>query len=165
MDTTSAPQRAGYSEYGVVGLLAGLGTLVLLETPSIREPLVSHGTLSPRVMPYFVGALLLVVAALLAVDIFRGGHGEQEEGEDVDLSHGTDWKILLALAVLVAGCGQLVPLIGFPIAGAALFFGVARLLGSRRLVLDLVVAAVLSVTAYLLFTEFLGIALPLFGGA
>jgi len=157
-------QRAGYSEYGVVGLLAAIGALVLVETPKIREPLVSHGTLSPRVMPYFVGGMLLVVAALLAFDILKGGRGEPEAGEDVDLSHGTDWKILFALAVLIAGCGQLIPIIGFPISGALLFFGVARLLGSRKLVLDVVVAVVLSVLAFLLFTQFLGVPLPTFGG-
>jgi len=160
----ASSRRAGYSEYGVVGLLAGLGVLVLIETGTIRESLAAHGTLSPRVAPYFVGAMLVVVAALLAFDIVRGGHGEQEAGEDVDLSHGTDWKTLLALAVLVAATGQLIPLLGFPAAGAILIFGVSRLLGSRRLVLDLVVSVTLSTVAFVLFTEVLGIYLPLMGG-
>ena len=39
----------------------------------------------------------------------RGGRGEQESGEDVDLSHGTEWRTLLGLAALVAGSGQLIP--------------------------------------------------------
>ena len=160
----ASSRRAGYSEYGVVGLLAGLGVLVLITTGDIREGLAGHSTLSPRVAPYFVGTALLVVSGLLAFDIVRGGRGEQEHGEDVDLSHGTDWKTLLALAALVAATGQLIPLIGFPIAGALLFFGVTRLLGSRRLVLDLVVSVSLSLAAFLLFTEVLGLYLPALGG-
>ena len=159
-----ASKRVGYSEFGVVGLLAGLGVLVLIETHTIRESLASHNTLGPRVAPYFVGTMLLVVAVFLALDIARGGRGEQESGEDVDLSHGTDWITLSALAALVAATGQLIPLIGFPIAGAVLILGVVRLLGSRRLVLDLVVSVALAGSAYLLFTEVLGIYLPLFGG-
>lgn len=153
-------KRAGRSEYGVVGLLAGLGVLVLIQTQSINESLASARTLGPRVAPYFVAGLLLVTAALLLVDLLRGGHGYQEEGEDVDLSHGTDWKILLALAAFIAGAGQLIPLIGMPIAGSLLFFGVIRLLGGHKLWLDLLVSIVVPLAGFLLFTEGLGLYLP-----
>jgi len=163
-ESPGRPPRAGLSEFGVVGLLAGLGVLVLVETQKISEALTAGRTLGPRVAPYFVGGLLLVVAALLAIDILRGGRGEQESGEDVDLSHGTDWKTLLALAVVVVAAGQLIPLIGFPTAGALMFFLVSRLLGSRRLVLDMVVSVAISVLAFLLFTQALGIYLPTWGG-
>jgi putative tricarboxylic transport membrane protein len=157
---TPARQRAGLSEFGVVGLLAGLGVLVIIETGSISESLAGGRTLGPRTVPYVVGGMLLVVAALLALDIVRGGRGEQEAGEDIDLSHGTDWLTLSGLVVLVAGVGQLIPLIGFPAAGVILFFGVVRLLGSRRLWVDLVVSVVVPVLAMLLFTQVLGIYLP-----
>jgi putative tricarboxylic transport membrane protein len=153
-------KRAGRSEYGVVGLLAGLGVLVLIQTQSITESLASARTLGPRVAPYFVAGLLLATAALLLVDLLRGGHGYQEEGEDVDLSHGTDWKILLALAAVIAGCGQLIPLIGMPIAGSLLFFGVIRLLGGHKLWLDILVSIVVPLLGFLLFTEGLGLSLP-----
>ena len=162
--TPTTSRRAGLSEFGVVGLLAGVGVLVLVETRSISTSLAAGNTLGPRTVPYVVGGMLLVVAVLLAVDIARGGRGEQETGEDVDLSHGTDWRVMLGLAGLVAGAGQLVPLVGFPAAGALLFFGASRLLGSRRLWLDLTVSIVLPVLAFLLFTEVLGIYLPLMGG-
>lgn len=154
-------RRAGLSEFGVVGLLAGLGVLVLVETRQISDSIGTVRTLSPRVAPYFVAGFLLVVAALLALDIARGGRGEQEAGEDVDLSQGTDWRTLLGLAALVAGVGQLIPLIGFPAAGALLFFGTTRLLGSRRLVVDLAVSIVVPLVAFLVFTEALGIYLPI----
>jgi putative tricarboxylic transport membrane protein len=158
-----ASRRAGLSEFGVVGLLAGLGVLVLAETQQISDGIGTVRTLSPRVVPWFVAIFLLVVAALLALDIARGGRGEAEAGEDVDLSHGTEWRTLLGLAALVAASGQLIPLIGFPAAGALLFFGTTRLLGSRRLAVDLAVSIVVPLVAFLLFTEALGIYLPLAG--
>jgi putative tricarboxylic transport membrane protein len=163
--TTTGParQRAGLSEFGVVGLLAGLGVLVVVEAGTIHESLASARTLGPRTVPYVVGGMLLVVAALLAVDIVRGGRGEQEAGEDIDLSHGTDWLTLGALVVLIVGVGQLIPVIGFPVSGALLFFGVVRLLGGRKLWVDLLVSAVVPLLAFLLFTEVLGIYLPLGG--
>lgn len=153
-------KRAGRSEYGVVGLLAGLGLLVLWQIQSISESMASARTLGPRVAPYFVAALLLITAVLLLVDLFRGGHGYQEEGEDVDLSHGTDWKILLALAALIIGTGQLIPFLGIPIAGPLLFFGVVRLLGGHKLWLDALVSVIVPVLAYVLFTEGLGLYIP-----
>jgi putative tricarboxylic transport membrane protein len=153
-------KRAGRSEYGVVGLLAGLGILVLVQTQTIKASLASSGTLGPRVAPYFVAGLLLVTAVLLLVDLLRGGHCYQEEGEDVDLSHGTDWKVLVALAAVIAGAGQLIPLIGMPIAGSLLFFGVVRLLGGHKLWLDIVVSLVVPFAAFMLFTEGLGLSLP-----
>lgn len=155
--------RADRSEYGVVGLLAGLGALVLWETRSISESLASDKTLGPRVVPYFVGGLLLVVAVLLLVDLLRGGHGEPDSGEDVDLSHGTDWKTLLLLAAALAATGQLIPYLGFPLAGALMFFLVTRLLGGYRLWLDVVVSVAVSLAAHLLFTQVLGLSLPWFG--
>jgi putative tricarboxylic transport membrane protein len=158
--TGPASQRAGLSEFGVVGLLAGLGALVIVEAGTIHESLASARTLGPKVVPYFVGGMLLVVAVLLAVDILRGGRGEQEAGEDIDLSHGTDWLTLGALVVLIAGVGQLIPVVGFPASGALLFFGVVRLLGGRRLWVDLLVSIVVPLLAFLLFTEVLGIYLP-----
>lgn len=157
-------QRVGYSEFGVVGLLAVIGALVLIETQSIHESKVASATLGPRVVPYAVGILMLVITVLLAIDIARGGRGEAEAGEDIDLSHGTDWKTLFALAVVVAATGYLIPLIGFPIAGAALVFIVSRLLGSKKLLLDAAVSVGLATAAFLVFTGPLGIYLPLWGG-
>ena len=153
-------QQAGLSEFGVAGLLAVLGGIVLFEASRISESLTQSNPLGPRTIPIAVGILLLMTAGLLALDIARGGHGEAEEAEDVDLSHGTDWLTLLALVALFAATGQLIPLIGFPLSGILLFFGVARLLGSRRLWLDIVVSVTVPLAAFLLFTQGLGVYLP-----
>lgn len=160
LDDTSVSKRAGLSEFGVAGLLAVLGVFVLYEAAQISKSLTQSNPLGPRTIPIAVGILLLVTAALLAVDIARGGRGEAEDAEDVDLSQGADWVTLLALVALFAATGQLISVIGFPASGVLLFFGVARLLGSRRLWLDVLVSVAVPVLAFLVFTRALGVYLP-----
>lgn len=153
-------QRAGLSEFGVAGLLAVLGVVVIYEASQVSTALARVGSLGPKTVPYIVGGLLLVVAVVLAVDIARGGRGAEEEGEDVDLSSGTDWRTLLTLIAIFAAAGQLIPIIGFPASGVLLFFGVSRVLGSRRLWLDVVVSLAVPLLAFFLFTQALGVYLP-----
>lgn len=162
-DTAPRPtpgRAAGLSEFGVAALMAVFGIVVLVEASQISRAAARVGTIGPKDMPYLVGGLLLVTSALLAVDIARGGRGAKEEGEDVDPSMGTDWVTLFSLVVLFAAVGELIPVIGFPASGMLLFFGVARLLGSRRLWLDIVVSVALPLVAFLLFTRGLGVYLP-----
>lgn len=61
-----------------------------------------------------VGAGLLVVAVLLAVDVLRGGRGESEGGEDVDLSEPSDWRTVLLLAGVFLAFAVLIGPVGFP---------------------------------------------------
>ncbi len=46
----------------------------------------------PATVPLVVGGLLVVVAVFLAVDVLRGGRGEPEGGEDIELTGGSDWR-------------------------------------------------------------------------
>jgi putative tricarboxylic transport membrane protein len=107
-----------------------------------------------------VGVLLLVIAVLLAIDVLRGGRGEPEGGEDIDLSHRADWRAVLIIAGSFLANVVLIERVGWPISGAILFFGCAYALGSRRYVRDLVIAGVLSVGTWYLFVVGLGINLP-----
>jgi putative tricarboxylic transport membrane protein len=103
---------------------------------------------------------LLVIAVLLARDVLRGGHGEAEGGEDVDLSHPSDWRTVLMLIAAFLANVVLIDRVGFPISGALLFWGSAYALGSRHWVRDPLIAVALSVITYLIFSRGLGIGLP-----
>lgn len=159
--TESQPAlRAGLSEYVVSLVMTALGVVILIEARGISEAIAGNNPVGPRLVPYVVGVLLIVVAALLAVDIARGGRGEAESGEDVDLSEGTDWLTLAAAVVLFIAAGQLIPIIGFPASGVLLFFGMVRLLGGRKLWRDALVSVAVPLIAFWLFTEALGVYLP-----
>jgi putative tricarboxylic transport membrane protein len=96
-----------------------LGAVVIIDALGVTDT-ASRGPVNARTVPIVVGLLLILMAVLLTVDLVRGGRGEAEGGEDVDLSHGSDWRtigllvgsllcltaVLLAVDVLRGGVGE-----------------------------------------------------------
>ncbi|MBC9715350.1 tripartite tricarboxylate transporter TctB family protein [Streptomyces sp. TRM66268-LWL] len=149
-----------YSELGVSVLLLALGVLVLTDALTMEVDIEQRGPIGPRTVPIVVGIGLLVIAILLAIDVLRGGRGEAEGGEDIDLSEPADMRTVLLLTGVFLGFAVLIGPLGFPIAGALLFWGAAFALGSRRIDRDPLIAAVLSVVTYAVFNNLLGVPLP-----
>ncbi|MGX1566679.1 tripartite tricarboxylate transporter TctB family protein [Streptomyces sp. NPDC055506] len=149
-----------HSELGVCALLLALGVLVLTDALTMDVDIAQRGPVGPKTVPIVVGAGLLVIAALLAVDVLRGGRGQAETGEDVDLSEPADWRTVLLLAGVFLGAAVLIEPLGFPVAGALLFWGAAFALGSRRIDRDPLIAAGLSLVTYVVFNNLLGVPLP-----
>ncbi|GAA2514078.1 tripartite tricarboxylate transporter TctB family protein [Streptomyces levis] len=149
-----------HSELGVCALLLALGALVLTDALTMDVDIAQRGPVGPKTVPIVVGAGLLLIAALLAVDVLRGGRGQAEGGEDVDLSEPADWRTVLLLAGVFLGSAVLIEPLGFPVAGALLFWGAAFALGSRRIDRDPLIAAVLSLVTYTVFNNLLGVPLP-----
>jgi putative tricarboxylic transport membrane protein len=153
-------REQGRSEYGVALFLGVLGIVVLVDALTLAERVTPSDLIGPRVVPIVVGAILLVAAVGLALDVHRGGRGEPEGGEDVDLTTGSDWRTLLILAAAFVANALLIDTLGWPISGGILFFGAAFALGSRHYVRDLVISAVLGVGTWYLFVLGLGVSLP-----
>ncbi|MEV7193191.1 tripartite tricarboxylate transporter TctB family protein [Streptomyces sp. NPDC093510] len=149
-----------HSELGVCVLLLALGTLVLTDALTMDVEITQRGPVGPKTVPVAVGVGLLVVAVLLAVDVLRGGRGEAEGGEDIDLSEPADWRTVLLLAGVFLATAVLIEPAGFPVAGALLFWGSAYALGSRHPDRDPLIAAALSVITYEVFNNLLGVPLP-----
>jgi len=106
----------------------------------------------PRFFPLLVTAAWLLLSLAYLVESLRSprtaGAPDHSWFEPVALS-----ALLILYAFLV------VPL-GYMIATALLFYAAARVLGSRQLVRDIIVAVVLAVVVYIAFTQFLDISLP-----
>jgi putative tricarboxylic transport membrane protein len=156
----TAVREPGRSELVVALLLLALGALVLFDTAQLEPGLGQRGPIGPKAVPTVLGVLLLVTAVLLAVDVLRGGRGEPEGGEDVDLSHRADWRALLLICGAFLANIVLIERAGWPVSGAVLFYGCAYALGSRRYVRDGLIAVALSVGTWYLFAAGLGISLP-----
>ncbi|WP_433548359.1 tripartite tricarboxylate transporter TctB family protein [Streptomyces sp. CA-294286] len=163
-DSTPAPGRRAWlrehSELGVSALLLVIGVLVLTDALTMHVELTQRGPVGPRTVPLVVGGALVLVAVLLAVDVLRGGRGEAEGGEDVDLSEPADWRTVLLLAGVFLGNAVLIGPLGFPVSGALLFWGSAYALGSRHVGRDTLIAAGLSLFTYVVFNNLLGVPLP-----
>lgn len=154
------PQRGeGRSEVLLAVALLALGVYVLVATRSIEVP-ANASNVGPRFFPTVVGVLLCVVGAWLAVEVLRGGHGDMEAAEDIDLSRTSDWKTLALLSAVFLGHVAVLEPLGFPIAGALLFFGVGASLGSRRWARDAAIAVVLATLVFWVFARQLGVGLP-----
>jgi putative tricarboxylic transport membrane protein len=149
-----------HAEFVVVAFLVVLGILVITDTAAMSTAFTQRGPVGPKAVPFVVGGLLLVTAALLAVDVARGGRGEAEAGEDIDLDSPVGWRTVLLLAAAFLANIVLIEPLGFPISGMVLFWGSAFALGSRHHVRDGVISLALSVLTYLLFERVLGVPLP-----
>jgi putative tricarboxylic transport membrane protein len=144
-----------------VALFLGvLGLIVIVQALLLPESLISRGPVGPAAVPIVVGSLLVVVAVFLAVDVFRGGRGEPEGGEDIELTGSTDWRTVLMLAAAFVSNALLIEPLGWPISGAILFWGAAFALGSRHYIRDAAIALALSFGSWYLFAFGLNSILP-----
>ncbi|RBY97915.1 tripartite tricarboxylate transporter TctB family protein [Blastococcus sp. TF02-8] len=150
----------GRSEFGVALFLAALGVLVIVMAVLIPESRIARGPVGPATVPIVVGGLMVVVAGFLALDVLRGGRGEPEGGEDVELTGRSDWRTVLLLAAAFVANAVLIEPLGWPFSGAILFWGAAFALGSRHAVRDAVIALGLSFGTWYLFALGLGVVLP-----
>ncbi|GAB3800184.1 tripartite tricarboxylate transporter TctB family protein [Micromonospora zhanjiangensis] len=151
------PDRA---QYGVCAFLAVVGVLTLVDAARTGHSISSADSIGPRPVPILLGVLLLVLAVCYAVDVARGGTGEPEAGEDVDLTSRIDWRtVLLLIAAFVLNAVLIEPL-GWVISGTLLFWGSAFALGNRHYVRNLLIAVALSLITFYTFAIGLGVNLP-----
>jgi putative tricarboxylic transport membrane protein len=138
------------------GLLA-LGIFVVWETQSIAETQ-GYAQIGPRLFPYIVGTGLALCGAVLGWQAIFGGWRNvplDQEGHDAP-----DW---MAFGIISAGIVLhmiVIGWIGFVLAGTLLYVLIARGFGSRRPVRDAIIAVLLAVVVYFIFTRGLGLKLP-----
>jgi putative tricarboxylic transport membrane protein len=157
---TLRERTKGRSELGVAALLLVLGGLVLWDTSRISSGIAQTGPVGPKAIPTLIAVLLIMCAVVLAVEVLRGGQAEAEAGEDVDLSHPSDWRTVLLLVAAFLANVVLIDPVGWWFSGAVLFWGSVYALGSRHYVRDAVIAFALSFATYYIFAAGLGIGLP-----
>ena len=156
----TASRRVDRAELGVALLLGVVGVVVLLDAARLDLPYSESDPVGPRTVPFIVGGLLLGCAVLLTVNVLRGGHGVAEEGEDIDLTAATEWRVVVPLLLAFLANILLIDVLGWVISGALLFWGSSWALGSRHPVRDAVISVVLSLTTFYGFYVGLGIPLP-----
>ncbi|QDO90473.1 tripartite tricarboxylate transporter TctB family protein [Ornithinimicrobium ciconiae] len=160
MPNAAADRWKGASELGVAALLLACGVVALVDASTLSDNAASRGPLGSAVMPTAVGILLVGCALALTIDVFRGGRGEMDGGEDIDLDSPPAWPAFTAVAGVFLANAVLIETLGWPISGALLFWGSAVALGSRRFLRDIAIALLMSFGSYFLFVEVMRIHLP-----
>ena len=150
----------GRAELGVALLLGAVGVLVFLDANGLVTPYSQSDPVGPKTVPFIVAGLLVACAVLLAINVIRGGQGEAEGGEDVDLTHPADWKTILPLAGAFILNILLIDWAGWVISGTVLFWGSVLALGSRHYIRDAIISLALALITFYGFYLGLGIALP-----
>ncbi len=145
------------AQVGLAAVLGLIGLVTLWDTSRLEVGFADP--VGPRVFPYVIGSVMVVLAVALAISALAGDRGEVEGGEDVDLDVSADWltvaRLVGVLVLTIATVGWL----GWAITGAVLFAGSAWALGSRTQVRDALVGLVLAVGSWYAFHVGLGIPL------
>lgn len=155
-DATDRPNRV---EAVFPLALVALGVFTLVDATTIAVPR-SASILGPRGFPYAVGVLLVLAGTAVLIGIVRGGGGDTEAAEDVDLDRDTDWRAVGLLAGSFLALVVLLEPVGWPIAATVLFAGTAWSLGARPWWRPLVAGAIVALVTHVVFTRALNVYLP-----
>jgi putative tricarboxylic transport membrane protein len=151
--------RRSYTGPRLVGLALLAGSVSVLVAVTAIPGRGGYGVSGPRFIPLVVAIALIMLSALfLARTVARPDVelAERSAAED-DATH---WATPAVLgAALVVYVVALEPL-GYPVATVVFFVGVARVLGSRSPVRDVLIGLLLGFGLFTAFTQYLGVALP-----
>ena len=142
-----------------MGSLFLLGFIVFWDTYLVELPAINL-TISPKVFPYAVSALLMGLSAILIINILRGDTAVPEghpEGTPIEKS---DYKSFgLVLASLMAFL-LLIENAGFIIAASITFFGITVAFDNKKHGRAAIFGTLFITAIYLSFTRFLNVQLP-----
>ena len=137
LDTPEAPHQAARTperdmpQLGLAAMLVVIGAYTFYDATTLR---VGFGDpVGPRVFPYVIGSVTIVLGVLLVVATLRGDVPEAEGGEDIDLRQPADWTTVLKLVGVLMFTVLTISFLGWAISGAILFVGSAWSLGTRQI--------------------------------
>ncbi|GII92612.1 tripartite tricarboxylate transporter TctB family protein [Sinosporangium siamense] len=145
-------------ELGFALAVLALGVFVLVDTRNVSATSLTGP--GPRFFPMLIGAAVVLIGVFYTIDVLRGGHGDPEEGEDVDSTAPTDWKSLGLVSLVFLGFVLLVTPLGWVIASGLLFFGMATVLGAKHPLRTVAISVILAFGSYFAFAKGLGVTLP-----
>jgi putative tricarboxylic transport membrane protein len=152
------PSWAGPRATGAV--LLAIGVVALAATfaiPGGHDPWALTG---PRLFPLITSIALIVLSLAFLGRTFVKPDAELgafAAREAVD----TEWRVPVLVGIALLVYAEVMEPVGYLLASAAFFPIVARILGSRALVRDVIAGAAISLGVYTLFTQALAVPLPL----
>lgn len=160
---TQGPEPTGFarwSELIVAGIIIVAAITILWLARDFRVP--PGVRISPKVFPQLVGAGMLLVGVWYVVDIIRVPNvlSAGEDSEDVDIDAEADWVTLIFVGIGLTAFALLVEPAGFAIAAATMFAICSTAMGSKKLVLNILIGLALGLAVFFTFDYWLGVRLP-----
>ncbi len=156
---TNSSKTAAKGELVFTSFLFVVAVTVLVDTAGMTKSN-AVGFVGPEVFAYMVGGLLLVLSGAQIIAVLRGERGTPEGVEGGVAVSDPNWK---AFGILISGVvlfAFLMPIIGFPIMGAVLYFLVAKAIGAKHTLRTAIIAVLLSASVFIAFNEGLQLQLP-----
>ncbi|MFZ5714834.1 MAG: tripartite tricarboxylate transporter TctB family protein [Bradyrhizobium sp.] len=149
-DSTQSPRRVDPAGLVIAALLAGLAAVLVWDARGLQS--VAMYGMGPEAMPIVVATGLALLAIGNFIDALRGNLPARESADPVPVL-----LILVGLALLIAviGFGG-----GFILATSALFVTTSAAFGRRAILVDSIIALVMSTLIYLVFDRLLTLSLP-----
>lgn len=141
------------------GLAVGLGLILLaavigFDTAGMQVP-PTYARVGPQIFPYLAAIALAACGLFFIWQVFAGG----KDAIAPD-STAADWVAVIAISAGLLLQVVLIQRFGFIISAALLFFAVAWGFRSKRPLRDAIVAVLLSLVVYFVFTRLLNLQLP-----
>jgi putative tricarboxylic transport membrane protein len=152
-------KQGAKSELAFVGSLFALGVLVFWDTWRTELPEINL-TISPKLFPYVVSVLLMVLSTILFIQVLRGNLALPEGLEPGEKIEKSDLRTFLIVLSSLFAYLLLIERGGFVIANTVTFIGISYSFGNKKLVKAAGIAVLLSTIIYFSFTKFLHVALP-----
>lgn len=149
-----------WSELVVAGAIILVAILILWLAKDFRIP---RGVrVSPKVFPQLVGIGMLLVGVWYVIDVIRNPAtlSAGEDSEDVDISKDADWGTLVLIAVGLTAFALLVQPAGFTVAAGVMFAITSTAMGSKNILMNVLIGLVLGLMVFLVFDTWLGVRLP-----
>ena len=155
----SNTKAAAQGELVFTSFLFVVAVVVLVDTFGMKKSN-AVGFVGPEVFAYIVGGLLLVLSGAQIIAVLRGERGTPEGVEGGVAVSDPNWKAFGLLATALVLYSLLMPILGFPIMGAVLYFMVAKAIGAKHNLRTALIAVFLSLAIFFAFNEGLQLQLP-----
>ena len=152
-------KSAAKGELVFTSFLFVVAVVVLVDTFGMTKSN-AVGFVGPEVFAYIVGGLLLVLSGAQIIAVLRGERGTPEGVEGGIAVSDPNWKAFGLLAAALVLYSFLMPILGFPIMGAVLYFMVAKAIGAKHNLRTAIIAVLLSAAIFFAFNEGLQLQLP-----
>ena len=141
-------------------ILLGIGVVALVATfavPGGQDPWALTG---PRLFPLIAAIALIVLSLAFLARTFVAPDRELAAFAAREAAD-TEWRVPVLVGIALIAYAELMEPVGYLLSSAVFFPAVARILGSRALVRDVIAGAALSLGVYTLFTQALAVPLPI----